>query len=121
MLAAHVAGRQPERREDAGGPRDEHCLQLELLGERAGVQRPGAAERDERELAWVVAALDADDAQRALHLGVDDGDHVGGIDRRRARAAAASRSSSSPPAIVAGSRPSSRFASVTVGSVPPCP
>ena len=46
----------------------------ELVGERARVQRPGAAERDEREVARVVAALDRDDAQRPQHLGVDDPD-----------------------------------------------
>ena len=34
----------------------------ELLGQRAGVERPGAAERDEREVARVVSALDRDDA-----------------------------------------------------------
>ena len=40
---------------------------------------------------------------------------------RRARCAAASTSSSSPPASRSGSRPSRRFASVTVGSEPPWP
>ena len=39
------------------------------------MQRPGAAERDEREVARIVAALDRDDAQRAEHLRVHDVDH----------------------------------------------
>ena len=42
------------------------------------MQRPRAAEGDEREVARIVAALDRDDAQRAQHLGVHDRD-----DRRR--------------------------------------
>ena len=42
--------------------RNEHASRTELLGERARVQRAGAAEGDEREVARVVAALDRDDA-----------------------------------------------------------
>ena len=59
-------------------PRERAPSHPELLGELARVQRPGAAERDEREVARVVAALDRDDAKRTQHLGVDDRD-----DRRR--------------------------------------
>ena len=44
------------------------------------MQRPGAAEGDEREVARVVTALDRDDAQRAQHLGVDDVDDRRGVD-----------------------------------------
>ena len=44
----------------------------ELLGEKRGMHRPGAAERDQRELARIMAALDRDDAQRLGHAGVDD-------------------------------------------------
>ncbi len=52
----------------------------ELLCERTGVQRPRAAERDEREVGRIVPALDGDDAQGAQHLGVHDLDHVGRVD-----------------------------------------
>ena len=82
---------------------------------------PGAAEGDEREVARVVAALDGDEPERAQHLGVDDVDDR--LRRRgpRARSSAAARSSSSPPASASGRRPSTRLASVTVGSSPPRP
>ena len=75
-VAPLVAEREPERREDARRLGDEHRPDLELLRQRAGVQRAGAAERDEREVARVEAALDRDDPQRREHLGVDDRDHV---------------------------------------------
>ena len=44
------------------------------------MQRPGAAERDEREVARIEPLLDRDDAQRAHHLRVHDVDHAGGVD-----------------------------------------
>ena len=44
------------------------------------MQRAGAAEGDERELARVVAALDRDEPQRAQHLRVDDLDRLGRVD-----------------------------------------
>ncbi len=50
------------------------------LRERGGVQRPGAAEREQREVARVVAAREAHHADRAGHLVVGDAD-----DRRRGR------------------------------------
>ena len=40
------------------------------------MERPGATERDEREVAWIVTAFDRDDAERAQHLGVHDLDRV---------------------------------------------
>ena len=66
---------EPERRQHAGGRRHEHRPEPELVGESARVQRPGAAEGDEREVAWIVAALDRDDPQRPQHLRVHDLDH----------------------------------------------
>src|SRR5213078_353277 len=51
---ALVPGREAQRRENARRRRHEHRLHPQLLGERAGVKRAGAAVRDERELAWVV-------------------------------------------------------------------
>ena len=119
-VAPLVARDEAERREHAGRLRDEHGADAELFGERARVERTGAAERDEREPARIVAALDRDDAQRAQHLSVHDLHHRS-RDRCLSRArAAASRSRTSPPGSSAGSRPSRRFASVTVAP-PPAP
>ena len=103
---------------------------LEPLGDLARVHAAGAAERDEREIARVVPALDRDDANRALHVGVGDAHDAFGERRhaelQRARDvggdARRARSTSSvirPPRKYSGSsRPSSRLASVTVSSVP---
>ena len=44
----------------------------ELAGQRGAVQRPGAAEDDEREVARVVAAADRDQAHGVGHVGVGD-------------------------------------------------
>jgi hypothetical protein len=57
----HVGHREPERAQHAARARHEHRRDPELLGERAGVHPARAAERDERELARVEAALDGDD------------------------------------------------------------
>ena len=105
VVAAQVGDREPERAEHARRARDEHALDPELLGERARMQRPGAAEGDEREPARVDPALDADHAQRPRHLRVDDADDA---ERRPRRAAepepspararrAAGRALTSPP------------------------
>ena len=66
----HVGHREAERAQHAARARDQQRRDAELLGERAGVQPAGAAERDERELARVEAALDRDHPQRPAHLGV---------------------------------------------------
>ena len=115
-----VGGDQAERREDTCGGGYEDGRHAELLGEGARVQRAGAAERDEREVARIEALLDGHDTQRADHLRVHDVDHRRGVDRAE-RVLAAPRSSSMPPGSAAGSRPRRRFASVTVGRVPPRP
>ena len=97
-VAPLVARDEPERREHARRRGHEHRADPELLGERARVQRPGAAERDEREVARIVAALDRDDAQRAQHLRVDDLDDGRGVERRRARARRPRGRARRPPA-----------------------
>ncbi len=61
-VPALVTGRKPERRQNPGRRRHDHGLHPQLLGERARVERPGAAVRDERELARVVSPLHRDDA-----------------------------------------------------------
>ena len=53
----------------------------ELGGQRGGMQRPGAAEGRQHELARIVAALHGDDLERFGHGMVDDVD-----DGRRGRA-----------------------------------
>ena len=59
--------------------RDEHGRDVEPLRDRPRVQRPGAAERDQREVARVEAALDRDQPDRVRHV------LVGGADRRHGR------------------------------------
>ena len=77
-ISALLTRREPEGRQDTGRGRNEHRLDPELLGERARVERPRAAVRDEGEVARIVAALDGDDPQCPQHLCLDDRD-----DRRR--------------------------------------
>jgi hypothetical protein len=102
----------------------------ELLGDRHGVQAARAAEGQQREVARVEALLDGHHPQRADHLGVGDPDHAGAPARPCAlepsdaiARRAAPASSATPPAsgVPASSRPSTRFASVTVGSGPAAP
>ena len=109
--------------------RDEDLRHAELLGDRGGVQRAGAAEGEQGEVARVDAALDGHDPHRADHLGVRDADDPGGavLDRqaelvgqrlRPPRARRPRRARRRRPAASSGSRwPRTRFASVTVGSV----
>ncbi len=47
---------------------------VQLARQPCGMQRPGAAERDQRVVARVVAALHADDPDRARHVGGHDRD-----------------------------------------------
>ncbi len=63
---------EAEGRQHAGGARREHAVDPQLLGDRGGVQRAGAAEGDERVVARVDPALDRHDPQRPRHLGVGD-------------------------------------------------
>ena len=102
-------------------------------GQRARVQRPRAAERHQREAARVDAALDRHHAQRAQHLGLGDAHDARGagarVEPELAREprhgalgrGAVERQLRPRAACPAGRRPSSRLASVTVGSSPPCP
>ena len=115
-------GEQADRRQHPGPRRDDDRRHAERVGQRAGVQRAGAAERDQREAARVDAPLDRHRPQRLLHGRVDHRDHAvrrdaGPIERRRAAAATSSRPSPGSSAS-AGMRPATRSASVTVGSTP---
>ena len=84
------------------------------------MQRARAAERDECELAWIVAALDRDDAQRAEASRVDDVDDTARVDPFE-RALGGVGVELEPTGESSRSRPSARLASVTVGSSPPRP
>ena len=77
-LALHVCDEEAEGREHAGGGGDDGDRAVQKLHERVGVQRPGAAEGDERERAWVLAALNGDEPQAAQHLLVRDRDDRAG-------------------------------------------
>ena len=72
----------PSAESDARVRRDEDARDAQGRREVAGVQRAGAAEGDEREVARVVAALDRDPAEGALHVRVGDAeDGSGGLMR----------------------------------------
>ena len=75
QVVAHVDEQAAERRRDARVGRDDHGRDRQLLGERGAVQRAGAAERDQREVARVIAAADRDQADGVGHVGVGDLDH----------------------------------------------
>ena len=79
-LVAHAGGRVAVRAQDAGRGRDDDRPGAGEPAQGVGVQRPGAAEGDEREVARVEALLHAHQAQRAQHVLVDDVD-----DARRGR------------------------------------
>ena len=63
---------QPSALVRPGPRRDQHLRDVELARQRAGVQRAGAAEGEEREVARVVAARQAHHADRARHPVVAD-------------------------------------------------
>ena len=73
-LRAAVRGGQPECAQHAARGRDQDAPDPELVGQVGGVQRAGAAERQQREGARVQPALHGHDAQRADHLGVGHAD-----------------------------------------------
>ena len=127
-VVAEVGDDAAERVGDAGAGGDEDAGDAELAGERAGVQRAGAAEGEEGEVARVGAEGERDHADGVRHLGVGDAeDGLGGglgveaegagdrcrSGRRRGVGGAGKRAGSR--------RPRRRLASVMVGRVPPRP
>ena len=85
-VMSHVGDDATERRGHAGIGRDQRRLQPDLLHQRAGVQSPASAERHQREIARIVAALDRDQADRAGHAAVGNThDRLGGSDRVEAQ------------------------------------
>ena len=93
MARAHhlIGGRRPQEadgRADAGAGRHDDPVDAELFGEPRGVDRGGAAERDQGAPGDVLAALDRVHPRGIGHGLVDHlGDAVGGERRRRGRAA----------------------------------
>ncbi len=73
-IGAQIGQQQAHRAQDAGIARHQDAADLQLLRQPRGVQRAGAAERHQRVVARIVAALHADHADRARHVGGDDGD-----------------------------------------------
>jgi hypothetical protein len=90
VVAALLARDEAERREDARCGRHEHGRDLELVRELTRVERPRSTERDQREVARVVAALHRDEADRAQHLGVRNPHSILGGDLAERRLGGAS-------------------------------
>src|SRR4029079_9025705 len=67
-VAYDVAEQEAERREVPRERRHDDARHSERRGELARVQAASAAEAEQRGASRVVAALDRDDAQRALHV-----------------------------------------------------
>ena len=128
------ATRQPSAEVMPGPRRHQHLRDGQLARERDRVERAGAAEGEQDEVARVVAALQRHEADGARHLVVGHPHDAGGDlvrargpdarrsscrrPRARDRAAAAPSTPSSPSGL---RRPSKRLASVMVGSSPPRP
>ena len=70
-----IGEQHADGREIARLGRHDHGADFELAGERRGVERPAAAEGEQREVARVVAALDGDLADRAGHRHRGDCEH----------------------------------------------
>ena len=68
----HVGHDQPDRRIDARIERHDEPGHAEIAGDAAGMQRPGAAEGEQHEVAQIVAAHGRDRLDGLLHLDLDD-------------------------------------------------
>ena len=91
-LVLEIGLEKTERRQDAGIGGDEHGIAAEQRGERVGMERPGAAEGENAEVARIEAALHGDDAERAEHHLVGDvDDALGRFFRREAERLADAR------------------------------
>ena len=135
LVVAQVGDDAAERRGDAGKARHHRAFQADLLDHGGDVQRAAAAERHGRELGRVMAALDRDQADGAGHARIGDAhDRLGRLHQvelqrlarhgsRIARLAASTSSSASLPPIgrAALMRPSTTWASVSVGRSLPWP
>ena len=63
---------QTDGREDSGSSRHDYALDTEFPSDSHGMDGSAASERDQREVAWIPAALDRDGLDRPDHAGVGD-------------------------------------------------
>ena len=77
IIAHRVRHQHPERGKSPGIFRDNDGPHAQLLRNLARVQTSAASERDQREVARIVAALDRNDANRPLHIRVRDAQNPG--------------------------------------------
>ncbi len=77
VVVQHVGAEQPERRECAGPRRHDDAAHAELLGDRGGMHRAGAAERQQRKLAQIHAAPRREHPHLVGHAHVDDAADAG--------------------------------------------
>ena len=131
VVVLQIGREQAERAEQARIARHQDGAAAERAAEFDAVQRTGAAERHQREILRVIAALDRNNLERAGHVGIDDADHTFGrildADTERAgdvaldgrRAPSARRARISPSSSRRGNRPNATCASVTVALAPP--
>ena len=129
-VAAHVGVQEADRREQsraaaARAPCGCPCC----ARRRRACSGPAPPNATQREIARVLALLDRDHAHRAHHVDVDDLDHAGrgarrgprralaaSVVHRRLRACPACIAMRPPSSAFGFRRPSTTFASVTVGS-----
>ena len=78
VVVLDVRHQQADGGKHAGIERHDHARHAEVAGDAAGMQRSGAAEGEQHEVAQVVAAHGGDRLDRLLHLHVDDADDAFG-------------------------------------------
>ena len=109
---------RPTAEKHAGPGRDDHRRHPQRLGQRAGVERAGPAEGDQRQAGRVDAPCHRDGPQSFGHGRVDGGDHVGGVHsgrRQRPSGGVAVEAADAREGVPASMRPRTTSASVTVG------
>ena len=78
VIFDHIADQDPERRKCARSRGNHHGRDRQRLRQFAGMKASRAAERHQRKFARIVPALDGDDAQGALHVGIHHAHDAGG-------------------------------------------
>ena len=79
-VIAHVGRCASHRAEHAGKRRHQHRADADLLHQGGAMHRTRAAERHQREIAWIVPAFDRQQANAARHPLIDHGeDRLGGL------------------------------------------
>jgi hypothetical protein len=64
----HVLRQHAHRAQDPGAVRNQHPIDTQLACDEGGMQRAGATEGDEHEIARIHAALDGDEAHGLGHV-----------------------------------------------------